>query len=150
MSSYFRIFFLCAVGALHGQAYHFIDFYEEDVRITYENDLTTVALPFEIKAGYHIQLEEVEDDNLIPTKIRFEDVSGYEIVESSLDCLHLESITLGKKAIQVISHSFEVKVVLRPKGEVQKSVLRGSLYYQTCDDFKCYFPRELSINIPLN
>jgi hypothetical protein len=28
--------------------------------------------------------------------------------------------------------------------------LIGNLFYQTCDDFKCYFPRELKFEVPIN
>jgi len=150
MNFYFNILFLFIVCTLQGQVYHFVDFYTEDVRITHENGLTTVALPFEIKQGYHIQMEEVEDDNLIPTRITFENDTEFEILDSSFDCLHLETVVLDKKASQVISHSFEVRVLLKLKDHSKQSSLKGGLYYQTCDDFKCYFPRELTINIPLN
>ena len=78
------------------------------------------------------------------------DLSGLEIMDTHFDCLHLETVTLDKTPFQVMSHSFEVKVLLKIKDRAQQSTLKGGLYYQTCDNFKCYFPRELPIDIPLN
>ena len=150
MSYYFKLLFLCVVYTTHGQGFQFVEFISEDVQVIHETEGTTVTLPFEILEGYHIQLQEVEDDNLIPTKITFEDIPGYEIIDTAFDCLHLETVILDKKALKVISYSFEVRVLLKLNDKTQRTSLTGELYYQTCDNFKCYFPRELAIEIPLN
>lgn len=150
MSYYFKLLFLCIVYTTHSQGFQFVEFISEDVQIIHEAEGTTVTLPFEILEGYHIQLEEVENDNLIPTKISFEDILGIEIINSAFDCIHLETVMLDKKASQVLSHSFEVKVLLKLKDNTKRASLIGELYYQTCDNFKCYFPRELAIEVPLN
>ena len=60
------------------QEKHFVEFKEDEVKISTNKEYVTVALPFEILKAYHIQTEKVVDNNLIPTKIHFDDPDGFK------------------------------------------------------------------------
>ena len=148
MNYCYSLLILLSVSMSYGQDFHFVKFVSEDVEIIHEYESTTVTLLFEILDGYHIQLEKVEDENLLATKINFD--NQLQILNTEFTCMHFESVILDKKALQVLSHSFEVKVKLKSKNNSDFNILKGNLFYQTCDDFKCYFPRELDFAVSIN
>ena len=150
MNYYCNLVLLFVVSLIHGQEFQFVKFVSDDVQIVRELESATVSLPFEILDGYHIQLEMVEDENLLATKIDFVNQPQLEIMNSKFECMHFETVVLDKKALQVLSHSFEVKVKLKLADNFKSALLKGKLFYQTCDDFKCYFPRELFFTVPIN
>lgn len=148
--NYCNFLILFAVSIIHSQVFQFVKFSSDDVQITHEKENTIVTLCFEILTGYHIQLEEVEDENLLATKIDFQDEKGLEILNSEFTSKHLETVILDKKSTQVLSKTFNVSVHLKLSKKSDRITLKGKLFYQTCDDFKCYFPRELLFTVPLN
>jgi len=139
-----------AVSVIHGQVFQFVSYSADNIQIINELKNTTLTLCFDILDGYHIQLEEVEDDNLLATKIDFEKEKGVEILDLEFSSKHLETITLDKKTTQVLSKTFKVSVKIKVSKKSDPILLMGKLFYQTCDDFKCYFPRELLFTVPLN
>ena len=150
MNYYCNLILLFVVSVMHGQEFQFVKFVSEDVQIVQDQETTLVTLCFEIFDGYHIQLEEVEDDNLLATKIDFENQKHLEILDTKFASRHYETVILDKKSTQVLSHTFKVIVKLNLVGKSETPILKGKLFYQTCDDFKCYFPRELFFTVPIN
>ncbi|MCK5401310.1 MAG: hypothetical protein KAJ28_06715 [Flavobacteriaceae bacterium] len=147
--NYFNVFIFFVFSFLYGQENHFVKFISDDVHIIQESNQTIITLPFEILEGYHIQLEKVEDENLLATKLDFENQPDIEIIYKQFTSLQYKTVVLDKKEFQVLDDSFKVKVKIKFQKERNQIELTGKLFYQTCDDFKCYFPRELTFTIPI-
>ena len=147
--SYFNVFILLIVSFINVQEKHFVTFISDEVQIIHKETFTTVIIPFEILEGYHIQLEKVEDDNLLATKIDFENQTGIEVKHKEFISLQYKSVVLDKKEVMVLDNTFMVSVKLKLSPNKKKQMLKGKLFYQTCDNFKCYFPRELKFTISL-
>lgn len=147
--NYFNVFIFFVFSFLYAQENHFVKFISDDVHIIQESNQTIITLPFEILEGYHIQLEKVEDENLLATKLDFENQPDIEIIYKQFTSLQYKTVVLDKKEFQVLDDSFKVKVKIKFQKERNQIELTGKLFYQTCDDFKCYFPRELTFTIPI-
>lgn len=146
---YFKVLFFLVISFINAQEKHFVTFISDEVQIIHEETFATVIIPFEILEGFHIQLEKVEEDNLIATKIDFKDQTGIEITNKEFTSLQYKTVVLDKKKFQVLDDTFKVKVKIKLLKELNHIDLIGKLFYQTCDDFKCYFPRELTVIIPI-
>ena len=145
--NYCKALIFLVVSLVNAQEKQFVTFLSDEVEINQNNTTTTLIIPFEILEGYHIQLEKVEDDNLLATKIDFENQPGIKIINKEFTSLQFKSVILDKTEFQVLDNSFKVKVKVESNNKIKE--LSGKLFYQTCDDFKCYFPRELRFTILL-
>jgi hypothetical protein len=117
-------------------------------------DKQHILLSFLIKEGYHIQAFQVKDENVIPTLLSF-DASDDFILGDPIFPEAVEFRIKGKEeALLVYSDVLEIYVPIRTVKSVEKGTfpINATLHYQACDDFKCYFPRNLhfimKINIP--
>ncbi|MBC2838128.1 protein-disulfide reductase DsbD domain-containing protein [Robiginitalea sp. SC105] len=104
-----------------------------------------ILLEFEVEAGYHIQSHRPEDPLLIPTELIFQWPEG--IANSPPVFPPAEPFPLlgTETVLQVYSGLLPVRVPLQIEAGViaGEYAVSGILTYQACDDWKCYFPREL-------
>jgi len=130
------------------QEKHFVEFKEDEVKISTNKEYVTVALPFEILKAYHIQTEKVVDNNLIPTKIHFDDPDGFKILDYKFSKVQRDNLVLDQLKCEVLSGRLEITLELEKKSSTNKSLdLKGYLYYQACDDRRCFYPRSLHFNV---
>ena len=111
-----------------------------------------IPLSFIINEGYHIQANQVKDENLIPSAISFQ-VSDELILGDPVFPQAVEFRMKGtEEVMDVYSDVLEINVPVRMLNPVEKGVLlvKGKLYYQACDDAKCYYPRDLDFTIKIN
>lgn len=107
-----------------------------------------LSLSFLIKEGYHIQAHQVMDENLIPSVLTFEaseEVIIGDPIYPQADELKMEGV---KEALAVYGDVLRIKVPVRTANPVEKGtfLIKGKLYYQPCDAYKCYYPRELNFS----
>ena len=144
--------FLFAVLSLFGdQQKQFVSFNDTEVRISVEKEILIITLPFTIDEDYHIQAESEVLDNLIATEISFEQNGSFEIESYEFSLTNYDTVVLNQFTHRVLSDRVEVTVTLRLKGENVKknNELKGELYYQACDDQRCFFPRTLGFNVDI-
>ncbi|MBR9997898.1 MAG: hypothetical protein KFF73_02955 [Cyclobacteriaceae bacterium] len=104
----------------------------------------------EIHEGYHIQADEVNDKNLIPTTLTFsevpEDVILYDPVYPEPGFFKLKNVD---DLMPVFSRILKISIPAAVKKGATSNVfsIKGNLNYQACDSVKCYFPRDLSVNL---
>ena len=110
-----------------------------------------VTLPFTISEGYHIQDAFNTLDNVLPTKISFEDKAHYQIREYTYSQVDYDTVVLDKVSHKVMSNELKVTVTIDLKEGVSmgKTTLKGELFYQACDHMRCFFPRTLSFSVAL-
>lgn len=146
--NFYSLIVFCFVTLLGIQDKHFVDFKADEVKISIVQKHLTVILPFQIIEPYHIQSEKVEDNNFIPTEIHFDEPDGFEIVDYQFSKVQRHNLVLDELKCEVLSGNLEVTVQLEKKSNANKSLdLKGYLYYQACDDMRCFYPRNLKFEI---
>jgi len=144
--------FLFIVLSLFGdQQKQFVSFIDAEVSLSKEKDVLTIILPFMIQEDYHIQVASEVLDNLIATEISFEQNGWFKIESYEFSLTNYDTVVLNEFTHRVLSDRVEVTVTLRLKVENAKknNELKGELYYQACDDQRCFFPRTLAFNVDL-
>ena len=124
--NYCKALIFLLVSLINAQEKQFVTFLSDEVEINQNNTTTTLIIPFEILEGYHIQLEKVEDDNLLATKIDFENQPGIKIINKEFTSLQFKSVILDKTEFQVLDNSFKVKVKVESNNKINE--LSGKLF----------------------
>lgn len=106
-----------------------------------------VALQFRMRAGYHIQTNAPEDDNLIPTELSLgapPDILIRELRYPDPVDFYIQGVS---DPLQVFDETFEIRVLMDVQGGTPPGIykLTGQLYYQACDNISCLFPRALDV-----
>jgi hypothetical protein len=126
----------------------FVEFKSDEVNISINKEYITVTLPFEILESYHIQTEKIENNNFIPTEIHFENPEGFKILNYQFSKVNRENLVLDELKCEVLGGILEVTVELEKKSSSSKALdLKGYLYYQACDDMRCFYPRSLNFSV---
>ena len=149
--NFYSLFLFIALSLFGDQQKHFVSFIDAEVLIVKEKDILKVTLPFTIEEEYHIQAASEVLDNLIATEISFEQNGSFEIESFEFSLTNYDTVVLNEFTHRVLSDRVEVTVTLRLKGKNAKknNELKGELYYQACDDQRCFFPRNLAFIVDL-
>ena len=147
---FFSLFCLLFLG-MGVQQKHFVQYDAVDVKVVRTGNVIKVTLPFTISEGYHIQDFSKTSDNVLPTKISFEDNGSYKIKEYTYSQVDYDTVVLDKVSHKVMSNDLKVTVTIDLNEGVSmgQTTLKGELFYQTCDHMRCFFPRTLAFNAPL-
>ena len=132
---------------LFQQKGHFVQ--TKEVIVSIEETRVVITIPFEVEAGYHIQPNVVENSNMLATKVNFG--KGFEMILQNQEFIihQAHRLLLGEEELNTIK-TFSVKVTLDKKEFYKLKSLKGTVFYQACNEQKCFFPRELKFDIPLN
>jgi len=141
------IFFL--FGVVYCQQAQFVTMLEDNMKINKYGDVIAISIQFEILDGYHIQALFDTKDNLIPTKFTFNPQKGCKLINQEITQTHYDKVILNNVEHKVLSEILEITITLQceptnlPKGQL----LNGELFYQTCNDRQCFFPRTLNFSV---
>jgi hypothetical protein len=109
-------------------------------------------IAFKIREGYHIQSNNVSDENLIPTTVTLTNIPPDIQLN---DPVFPESRDFKLNGSDVPMKVFHHILMVNYPGKVKKEattgtfMIQGNLHYQVCDSVKCYFPRDLPFAINL-
>ncbi len=111
----------------------------------------TIAIPFQIKYGYHIQADTVNDPNLIAAELTFENIEGIDPGKLDYPDYHEFQLNGTDEKLLVFDGSILIKVDISASATMAKGhyLLPGSLYYQACDSSRCLFPRKINFQLPI-
>lgn len=141
--SCFSLILIFLLGSNTSDERHFVQLIKNKVEVKKEAHTTTVWLPFEIQEGFHIQPVQTLNVNMIATKIEFDE--DYSEIKASFIADN-ETIRMGQDFVDVISNTFTIKITFKSS---EGTSFNGRLFYQACDNRKCYFPRTLTFEIQL-
>lgn len=105
----------------------------------------TIRLTFNIDDRYHIQGADLDNEYLIPTRLTFTEQDGIRVISSAFPPTKKFWMNGVDEPLEVFDHLLVVDVTVKTaktRGKKQYPV-KGNLYYQACDSFKCYYPRSL-------
>lgn len=111
-----------------------------------------VRLFFLIREGYHIQANQVRDENLIPSALTFETMEGLILGDPVFPEAVEFSMEGTEETMDVFSDTLEVGLPVRILKGAGKGpfLIKGKLHYQACDDTKCFYPRDLEFIMRIN
>lgn len=119
--------------------------------VVHAGESTVVKMKTEIKKGYHIQANKVNDEYLIPTIL---EVSEYKNIK-----LGIPQFPRSKKFkledtdifLDVFDGVFEITIPATVAMEIPKGkhTMKANLQYQTCDNKTCLFPKTIAFSFTI-
>ena len=108
-----------------------------------------ITVSFQIKDGYHIQANEVNDDSLIPVKLEMETREGISYGKPIFPEWKEFKMEGTNDRLWVFDEVLDVKIPLTIAQEKipRDYLLIGNLHYQACDAWKCFLPRVLEFEV---
>ncbi len=103
----------------------------------------TLILAFQVRPSYHI-MSDTPGGDFIPSKLSLN--PPQDIILGSIQYPPFSSFPLQgtKDTLRVFEDKLLIKVpLLFSKKNLDSYQIKGSLYYQACDEQKCFFPRRL-------
>lgn len=110
---------------------------------------SVITVSFQIKEGYHIQANEVNDDSLIPVKLDMETREGISYGIPIFPEWKEFKMEGTNSRLWVFDETLDVKIPLTiiKEESPRDYLIKGNLHYQACDSWKCYFPRVLEFEV---
>jgi len=118
-----------------------------DLTLSQEN---YIKIFFHIKPGYHIQANEVNDDDMIASSLKITSTSSDVIIGKPVFPAHMEfELKNSEEGLWVFSGILEVWVPFAyTRKEVDQEVICiGDFYYQACDSKSCLFPQNIQFEV---
>lgn len=110
---------------------------------------SVINVAVEVKNGYHIQANKVDNEFIIPTTLELS--VDKEIILGKHVFPQAKKFKLGgtDEYLDVYDGRFEISIFFRTQKEIQKGIrqLDGKLNYQACDSMRCLFPRVIEFSI---
>lgn len=147
--NFFNLLFCFLSGVFYCQQTQFVSMLEDNMIINKHEDVIDITIQFEILDGYHIQALSDTQDNLIPTKLTFTPQKGCKLINQKFTKTHYDKVFLNNVEHKVLSKILEITITLQcettilPNGQL----LKGELFYQTCNDRQCFFPRTFEFSV---
>jgi len=112
---------------------------------------TIISIWVEVKKGYHVQANKVNDELLVPTTLEVNDVKGIIISQKEFPPGEQFKLDGTDTFLSVYDGKFLIKLFLSPVAEMKAGnyVLDAKLRYQACDSRSCLFPRVIDFSIPV-
>ncbi|MCL6267683.1 hypothetical protein [Flagellimonas myxillae] len=151
MSSVSILWTLLWVFATAGeQTTHFVSFDAEGSTVEWVSDTKGRAtLLFSVKDGYHIQVPNVGESAVIPTKFQLSS-PHLTLDHTEFDYVPYTIRFPDGTVLQTMDGNITLSISFTKKEKIEsQNTLEGILAYQTCDSRKCYFPRELVVKMDL-
>jgi hypothetical protein len=134
---------------ISAQGVDFLKFISGAVANTGENTHQLTVI-FNIKEGYHIQSDDPKSDTVIPTRISIDVPPEIEPGEPEFPEAELMYLEGSEEPLQVFSRRIEINVPISYSANRQGDYrIPGIIYYQACDDKRCFYPRELEFEVTL-
>ena len=115
------------------------------------SDTLTIQLALTIKEGWHINSHKPLDEFLIPTEVRLTSLAGTRLLSTDFDEPVLAAFSFSETKLSVFEHSTRIEVdLLAPRGTAaRKDTIKGSIFYQACNDASCLAPAESAFSLPI-
>ena len=144
------ILLICPASLLSAQSRDVVSVHVDE-SVLHEGKNSTVFIRVEVKEGYHIQANRIEDESLIPTTVEMN--SNEKITVAGIKFPRPKKFKLEgtDMFLSVYDGQFLIKLSLRPSANASagKHIVRAKLQYQACDSARCLFPRAIDFLIPL-
>ena len=109
---------------------------------------SVINIAIEIKNGYHIQANKVENQ-FIPTTLEIKGDRGIIIKDKVFPPAKKFKLEGTDQYLDVYDGIFEISILFTTKNKIPKGLhhLYGQLNYQACDSMRCLFPRSIEFSL---
>lgn len=119
----------------------------------YKGSTLRAAILGKISEGWHVNSHQPSEEFLIPTEVKFDEISGIEVEKIVYPPGLSRSFAFSETPMSVYEREVIIGVQLKisEKFEGEELRLSGKLIYQACNDFSCLQPEEkaFSATLPL-
>jgi hypothetical protein len=111
-----------------------------------------LALSLTIKKGIHINSLEPREADLVPTVLKFSQIKGIEFAAPVFPKPVFHKPEFMEKPVLVYNQKVLVMTELKIDPDVKPGIyqVKGSLFFQGCDDQMCFMPRSRDFEIRLS
>jgi DsbC/DsbD-like thiol-disulfide interchange protein len=117
----------------------------------YAGKSSRIILDVEVKEGYHIQANKVNDEFLVPTTVEVVTGKNIELGKQSFPVAKKFKLEGTNDFLDVYDGNFQITIPFKTQRGVKKGKynLQARLRYQACDFKSCLFPKTIEFIIPL-
>ena len=110
-----------------------------------------IKMEVEIKKGYHIQANKVNDELLIPTIVKIDEDKNITTGRQKFPPAKKFKLEGTNNFLEVYDGVFEIRIPIKTKTKTPKGehILDAKFHYQACDNRTCLFPKSIGFSIPL-
>ena len=110
---------------------------------------SVINITVEVKNGYHIQANKVDNEFIIPTTLEIRGDKAIILKKQVFPSAKKFKLEGTDEYLDVYDGRFEISIFFRTQKEIQKGIrqLNGKLNYQACDSMRCLFPRVIEFSI---
>jgi hypothetical protein len=110
-----------------------------------------IKIEVEIKTGYHIQANKVNDGLLVPATVKIDEDKNITTGRQAFPRAKKFKLEGTDDLLDVYTGVFEIRIPFKtiekiPKG---RDILNGKFHYQACDNQTCLFPKNIEFLIPI-
>lgn len=112
---------------------------------------TVIKIQVEIKKGYHIQANKVNDELLVPATVKIEEDKNITTGRQEFPRVKKIKLEGTDDFLDVYDGIFEIRIPFKTIGTIPKGkyILNAELHYQACDNKTCLFPKSLEFSISI-
>ena len=105
----------------------------------------TFLTELQIGRGWHINSNQPLEEFLIPTEVSFQETDGVSFGKLNYQEPDLRDFSFSDTRVSVYDGRAYVKstITISPEYEEQDLVIRGTVYYQACNDQSCLAPTKI-------
>jgi len=110
---------------------------------------SVINITVEVKNGYHIQANKVNNEFIIPTTLEINDDKEIILKKQVFPSAKKFKLEGTDEHLDVYDERFAISIFFRTRKEIQRGIrqLNGKLNYQACDSVRCLFPRVIDFSI---
>ena len=107
----------------------------------------TFLIELNIGEGWHINSHEPLEEFLIPTEVNLEETDGISYGKLVYQHAELRNFSFSETQVSVFEGKAYVRatVTINPDYAGEELVMRGTVYYQACNDESCLAPAEITV-----
>ncbi len=112
---------------------------------------STIHIGVEIKNGYHIQANKVNDEYLIPTTLKINADKNIMPGEQAFPQSKKFRLEGSDDYLNVYDGNFDISIAFKTTKQIQKGkhTLAAKIHYQGCDSKSCLSPKTIDFFIPI-
>jgi len=143
-----------SIPILYGQSLYDMKFVTISGKVSQEKivpgSTVDIKIKAEIEPEFHINSNKPSEEYLIPTVLKFEQLENGSFGKIIYPEPEMASFSFSEEELSVYEGnvSFSVKLTLSDKFPVGKSVIKGTLSFQACNDQNCFAPTDENFEIP--
>ncbi|UCE05804.1 MAG: hypothetical protein JSW07_19790, partial [bacterium] len=152
----FILFLLISqISRLYSQSFYDMKFVTVSGKVSQEKIVpgSTIDLNIEaeIRPEYHINSNKPTEEYLIPTVLKFERLENASFGKIIYPEPEMATFSFSEEELSVYQGevTFSVKLTLFDKFPVGKSVIKGTLSFQACNDQSCFAPTDENFEISI-